>query len=79
MSAVDDILAAYLRQQKEIYGAHCKWCGANESLAKLRWNSKERVIECCPDDEPYCLARCKELDNYKKWEHFIPIRPEVYI
>lgn len=79
MSAIDEILAAHFEQQKAKCGSICKWCGANESLVKLRWNGKEGVIECAPECESECLARCKELTNYKAWEHFIPIRPEVYI
>jgi hypothetical protein len=79
MSAIDDILAAHFTHQKAVHGANCKWCGANELITKLRWNGKEGVIECAPDNEKECLARCKELSNYKAWENFIPIRPEVYI
>jgi hypothetical protein len=79
MSAIDEILAAHFRKQKETRGAKCQWCGADESLTKLRWNSKEGVIECIPENEVECIARCKEKANYKKWEHFVPIRPEVYI
>ncbi len=79
MSAIDEILAAHFRKQRDTHGANCKWCGANESLTKLRWNSKEGVIECTPECEAACLSRCKEKANYKEWEHFVPIRPEVYI
>lgn len=68
MSAIDEILAAHFKKQKDTHGAHCKWCGANESLVKLRWNGKERVIECAPEYEEECLARCKEKANYKEWE-----------
>jgi hypothetical protein len=75
VSLIEQILADQLERKKTIHGSECMFCGSNESA--LYWNSKYNVLEC--RDESACVARCKETPRYKAWEHFVPIRPEVYV